>query len=320
MRNQNLKIYECSMKVGITSTPAFEEKYLATHAVNPGTKCDNDCGYCYTSSLPIRMHKSFKQHGLKPSDSGYALIDPDTPDRVAKDARKFRENGVVQLCTYTDAWSPAARHYDMGRRLLMAILENNTELHIRILTKNAEVMDDFDVIEQYKDRVMVGLSLTATASKSDIMQVVEPNTSLNCLRMTALKKAHEMGLRTYGMLCPLLPGISDSREDIDELVKFCEEIGAEDIFSEALNARGGSMKRTQLLLAENGYSKEAEAVRVVTKNSEWSKYAYELIKNIQDSVRQHSDINKLRFLLYPTNLTPDHREQIESDDAGIVWL
>ena len=54
-------VYEYRTKVGISSTPAFEEKGLATHAVNTGTKCNNDCCYCYLASLPIRMHKSFKK-------------------------------------------------------------------------------------------------------------------------------------------------------------------------------------------------------------------------------------------------------------------
>ena len=185
-------VYECSMDVGISSTSAFEEKGLATHAVNVGTKCNNDCYYCYLAALPVAWHKSFKQHGLVASEFGYAIIDPSKPERVARDARKFKGKGVVQLCTYTDAWSPAAREYGMGRKLLKAILENNSELTVRILTKNHEVENDFDLIEQYQDRVQVGLSLTATKAKSKIMEVVEANASSNIERMRVLKKAHKM--------------------------------------------------------------------------------------------------------------------------------
>ena len=313
-------VYEYKTTVGISSTPAFEEKGLATHAVNTGTKCNNDCCYCYLASLPIRMHKSFKKHGLVASEFGYAIIDPDKPKKVAKDARKFKGKGVVQMCTYTDAWSPAAREYGMGRKLLMAVLGNNSELSVRILTKNHEVEDDFDIISQYKDRVQVGLSLTATVSKSEIMQAVEPNASPNIERMRVLKKAHKMGIRTFGMLCPLLPSIADSQENIDELVKFCEEIGCEEIFSEALNSRAKGLEYTQKALTENGYLTEAEVIGSIARKSNWSKYAFELIKNIQNSVRQHSSISKLKFLLYPKGLTADHRKQIEKDDAGIVWL
>lgn len=320
MKNFKSEVYECDMGVGISSTPAFEEKGLATHAINTGTKCNNDCYYCFVASLPVRMHKSFKQHGLVPSEFGYAIIDPDKPEKVARDARKFKGKGVIQLCTYTDAWSPAAREYGMGRNLLKAVLENNSELSVRILTKNHQVEDDFDLIEQYRDRVQVGLSLTATRSKSKIMEAVETNASTNIERMRVLKKAHKMGIRTFGMLCPLLPSIADSRQDIDELVKFCEEIGCEEIFSETLNSRAKGLELTRDALSQGRYYEEAQAIQTITKRSDWSKYALELIKNVQSSVREHSDINKLKFLLYPKGLVAEHREQIENDDAGIKWL
>lgn len=208
----------------------------------------------------------------------------------------------------------------MGRKLLKAILENNSELTIRILTKNHEVEDDFGLIQKYRDRVQVGLSLTATPSKSKIMEAVEPNASSNRERMRVLRKAHRMGLRVYGMLCPLLPSIADSQKDVDELVKFCEEIGCEEMFSEALNRRGRSMECTQNALAKKGYLTEAKAIGDITTKVNWSRYATELVKKVQSSVRKYSDMSKLRFLQYPSGLLPEHVEQIKKDDEGVVWL
>ena len=320
MRNKEMKVYECSMGVGISKTPAFEEKGLATHAINIGTKCNNDCRYCFVASLPIRMHKSFKEHGLVASEFGYAIVDPYKPEKVARDARKIKGKGVVQLCTYTDAWCPAARELGMGRELLKAVLNNNSELTVRILTKNHEVENDFDLIEKHRDRVQVGLSITAAASKSKIMEVVEPHASSNWQRMRVLKKAHKRGLRVYGMLCPLLPSIADSPEGIDELVRFCEDIGCEEIFSEALNSRAKGLEYTQNALFENGYLTEAEAINAITKKANWSSYVTALIAKVQTSIRKYSDINKLRFLQYPSGLLPEHIEQIKNDDEGIVWL
>ena len=47
------------------------------------------------------------------------------------------------------------------------------------------------------------------------------------------------------MLCPLLPGIADAPEQIDELVRFVADCGAEEVFSEAVNARGNSLTLTE---------------------------------------------------------------------------
>ncbi len=62
-----MKIYEYPLKTGISRTPEFERKKLATHAVNVGTKCGHGCTYCSTGSL-LRMHPSFKALGLSPAE------------------------------------------------------------------------------------------------------------------------------------------------------------------------------------------------------------------------------------------------------------
>ena len=41
-----MKIFEHAMKAGITRTPEFERKTLATHAVNTGIICGHQCAYC----------------------------------------------------------------------------------------------------------------------------------------------------------------------------------------------------------------------------------------------------------------------------------
>ena len=91
---------------------------------------------------------------------------------------------------------------------------------VRILTKNAAVQRDFDVIKQHSDRVLVGLSLTGTMDKASVIKAVEPNASTIPERMAVLEKAHFLGLRTFGMFCPLLPGIADDTAWIQELAAF----------------------------------------------------------------------------------------------------
>lgn len=312
------KTYLWETKNGITKTPAFEEKGLATHAVNVGLKCDNNCTYCSTGAM-LRTHSAFKQLGVSPFGLGYAIVDKNKAEKVAIDAKKLRGSGLIEMCTITDAYCPSARKYNLGRKCLQTILENSN-YEIRILTKNAEVEQDFDLIKKYKDRVRVGISITATPDKSEIMQVLEENASPIKERMRVLRKAHKMGLRTYMMLCPLLPSIADSPKQIDKYIKFTESIGAEEIFSEAVNARGKGLILTQEALEKSGYIEEAEAVKAIRKQKAWSQYTYNLIRNIQSSVKEHSDIKKLKFLLYPKNLQQVHLNKLKKNSRGIVWL
>jgi DNA repair photolyase len=161
-----MRAHTATLSAGISRTKEFEKKGLAQFAINVGTKCGQGCLYCSTGAM-LRMHPSFRDVGENPFEYGYAIVDPGTPERVAWDAAAIRNRGLIQLCTTVDAWSPEAQRYDLGRRCLHAIL-SQPGWTVRILTKNAAVSDDFDLIERHRDRVLVGLSLTATGDKSRI--------------------------------------------------------------------------------------------------------------------------------------------------------
>jgi DNA repair photolyase len=138
--------------------------------------------------------------------------------------------------------------------------------------------------------------------------------------MAALKEAHRLGLRTYGMLCPLIPGIANDPNQIDDLVQFVKCCGVEEVFCEAVNARGPGLRLTEEALRERGFAKEAEAVFSIRCRKKWSPYVGNLIADMQRAMRKHLTINMLRFLLYPTGLRKAELSDIQADDGGVVWL
>ncbi len=313
-----MRTHECHLKTGIRATPEFAKKGLATHAVNVGTKCGHGCLYCSTGTV-LRTHPSFKAFGENPFGFGYAIVDPNTPERVARDAQRIRKRGLAQLCTFSDAWAPEAQEHRLGRRCLEAIL-SQTDWTVQVLTKNAAVRDDFDFIQENRDRVLVGLSITGALSKAGPVQILEPNASSIQDRMLAVVETAARGLRTYAMLCPLLPGIANAPADIERFVKLAVDCRAEEIFVEPMNPRGPGLRLCQEALEENGYQAEAEAIGRIRRRTTWSDYVTELIANVQQAVQKHADISKLRFVLYPSGLRSEDRARIERDDAGVVWL
>jgi DNA repair photolyase len=310
--------YAYALGGGIRPSPEFAKKRLAQYAVNVGLRCGHDCTYCSSRAM-LRCHSAFKEHGLSAFGTGYSIVDPEIPTKVAADARRLRQRGLVQVCTTVDAWAPEAQQLHLGRRCLKALLAE-PGWTVRVLTKNAAVAEDFDLIRKHRDRVLVGLSLTATADKEGVLSVVEPYASPISERMAALKKAHKLGLRTYGMLCPLLPGIAAAPDQIEELVGFVNDCGAEEVFCEAVNARGNSLTLTEEVLRKNGFTAEAQAIATIRKKRDWSSYTVALVQNIQAAMRRHMATEKLRFLLYPSGLAEQDCHTIQQDDAGVIWL
>ncbi len=321
-------VFHVEMKSGIRRTPEFEKKGLAGFAVNVGLRCGHGCEYCSTGAL-LRTHQWFQQSSIKKQavtsfTRGIAVVDPKIAERVADDARRLggrdhSKRGLVEVCTTTDAWSPEARQHDLGRKILKAILEQ-PRWPVRVLTKSAEVGKDFDLIRKYRERVLVGISLTATPDKSDVCAVIEPHASPIPERIDAIRQAQKQGLRTYGMLCPLLPSIGNSPSQIERMVQFIVGCGAEDIFVEPVNPRGPGLKNTQEALEAGGYSKEAAAVQEIRNTAKWSAYTRRLIADVQQAVRKHFDIRKPRVLLFPSNLTAEDETAIRRDNKGVVWL
>lgn len=313
-----MRVHQYELKTGITATPEFQKKGLATHAINVGTKCGHGCLYCSTGAV-LRTHPSFTACGENPFGLGYAIVDPTTPERVTQDAQRIPERDMVQLCTFSDAWAPETHEHQLGRHCLEAIL-SQPDWTVRILTKNAAVRDDFDFIETHRDRILVGLNITAPLYDEAAIQLLEPNASSIQDRMLTMVEAAARGLRTYAMFRPLLPGIANAPEDIERLVKFAVDCRAEEIFVEPVNLRGPGLRLCQEALEQNRCQAEAEAIGQIRRRANWSSYVTELIANVQRAVRRCSDISKLRFLLYPWELVPDDRVKIEQDDAGVVWL
>lgn len=105
-----MEILTLNLEIGISPTKEFEKKRMAEYAVNIGLKCGHSCEYCSTGAM-LRTHNAFKELGVSPFENNYAVIDPDTPNRIARDASRKRQRGLVQLCTIVDAWSPEAQQF-----------------------------------------------------------------------------------------------------------------------------------------------------------------------------------------------------------------
>ena len=305
------------LKTGIQRSPEFAKKGLAAFAANVGLKCGHDCTYCSTGAM-VRLHRAFKQTSENPFEAGYTMLDPSAVDRIARDARKMQNRGLVQVCTTTDAWAPEAQEHNMGRRILEAIL-SQPGWTVRILTKNAAVMKDFDLIEQHRDRVVVGISVTAGLKYSAQTATIEPYASPISERVRALQEAHRLGLRTYAMLCPIMPYALDS---VDELVDLAVGYGAEEFFAEGVNPRGRGLVHTETALRLAGYDSEAQAVRELRTRTKWSVYAMLLLRALQTALDRHGRTDDLRYMLYPSSHDYDSLQVARAmpDQRGIVWL
>ncbi len=312
-----LKTYEYAMSVGISRSLEFEKKGLATHAINVGLRCGHGCVYCSTSSL-VRTHKAFKAIGHTAFETGFCVVDPTTPERIRRSAQRLTSGDIVMMCNLTDAYSPEAQALELGRRCLEALLKEST-CRVRLLTKNAAVREDYDLIEQYPGRVMVGFSITGLPEQENVIRLLEPNASPISERVAALQEAHARGISTFGMLCPCLPGIADSEDILNKMFGLVVGAGAVDVWLEPVNLRGPSLKRSEAVLRAAGRTQEADAVHSARKHSGWNIYARDFVLAVQNVARNFEGIN-LHVLLYRNQFNDDIVFELERNNFGLLWL
>jgi DNA repair photolyase len=301
--------------IGLEKSPAFFLKMLATYVINIGLLCGHLCRYCSTPAM-VNKHKLFRKAHISSFSffqDGGTIVDSDTPNRIVKRARKLKASDVVLMSSITDPYSPEAQEHNLGRRCAEIVLKES-KATLRVLTKNAAVMKDFDLFAQYPGRVIVGLSVTAPPSKQNIIDVLEPNASPIAERLAAYEKAKEMGIRTFGMLCPLLPGIADKEEDIHELMETMLRFGAEDIWVEPVNCRGKSLTFSQKTLEEAGMATEAFRIGQIRNAEMHQIYAYSLIEAATNVAKDLGCLDRLKMLIY------NDKRTFTGDDSAVIWL
>lgn len=309
------EVHEYETAVGIKATPEFEKKGLANYKVDVGLKCGHGCKYCSAPSN-LRRHKAFTAIGRTAFEEGFAISDPGIVERL--DSRELKKSDTVMLCTLSDGWSPEAHELRLGSKSLKHVLETS-EANVRILTKNVNVRDDFDFIEKYKNRVHFGMSITGLPRHESAIKKIEPYASPVTERIALMQEAHGRGIRTYGMFCPLLPGLFSSRDEVEELLSLALEFGTEHVWSEPVNNRGRAFKQTQAALASD-FPSYARAVKSIRTKKLWCGYGQWVTQSAQQACRNLGVIDKLNILLYQSSFDQQTINIINRDTAGVIWL
>jgi DNA repair photolyase len=313
-----LPVYLYTLSAGITATLEFAKKRLAEFGVNTGLACGHCCAYGFCRAM-FRCHQAFPQLGLKPFNTGYAIVDPQAAIRVQRDARRKRRRGMVILGPASDAWSPEAQHFGLGRSCAEAIL-SEPGWTLRVLTKNIAVQKDFDLFLRHRDRVLVGLSTTFLTSDTKAGQVIEPYASSPQERLDVLTEAHRRGLRTYGMLCPLIAPFYRTQEKVDEAFKAILPAEPEEIFAEVINPRGKGLIMTATALRAAGLMADADAIDGLRSQATWSAEAARVIEMVVDAARRFYDLERLRILVYPSRLAERDEQLLRRIPKGLIWL
>jgi DNA repair photolyase len=122
----------------------------------------------------------------------------------------------------TDCYQPAERHYRLTRGCLEVAVEARQP--ISIITKNALILRDLDLLGELARDDLVHVSISLTTLDADLARSMEPRTSVPAARLRALEQLSEAGVPVRAMLAPVIPGLND--HEIPALLEAASGAGA----------------------------------------------------------------------------------------------
>jgi DNA repair photolyase len=96
---------------------------------------------------------------------------------------------------------------------------------VGIITKNALVVRDMDLLRELAAHRAVRVSLSITTLDAQLARLMEPRTSSPEARLRALRELHDAGIPTNVMMAPIIPGLNDS--EIPTVLQAAREAGAQ---------------------------------------------------------------------------------------------
>lgn len=188
------------------------------YSINPYRGCQHGCSYCYARN-------SHEYLGLN------AGLDFETKIFVKHDApalfREFlaRKNWQPEQITFsgvTDCYQPAERQFRLTRQCLEVALE--CRLPIGIVTKNALVLRDLDLLAEMASRRLAHVGISITTLDPELARSMEPRTSIPAARLRAIQMLSEANVPTRVMVAPIIPGLNDA--EIPSILEAAKDAGA----------------------------------------------------------------------------------------------
>jgi DNA repair photolyase len=153
------------------------------------------------------------------------VVKVNAPELLRKELRAKRWKGEsVAMGTNTDPYQRAEGRYRLTRRLIEALAEVRNPFSI--LTKGTLILRDLDVIADAARFSDVSTAFSIPTLDEDVWRRSEPGTPHPRKRIEAVARLNQAGVACGVLVAPLLPGISDSKEQIRTVVEAALDAGA----------------------------------------------------------------------------------------------
>src|ERR1700751_2107806 len=189
-------------------------------SLNPYMGCAHRCTFCDARASEPRADR--------PWDDRYGSsirVKTNVAEVLRRElARPSWEPDAVAVGAATDPYQPAEGRYRLTRGCIEAFAEAANPFSI--ITRGPLIVRDVDVLAEAARRARVSVTFSVPTLDEEIWRRTEPRTSPPRQRLRGLSRLLQVGVSASVGMAPILPGLSDRRELLDEGVREGRAAGA----------------------------------------------------------------------------------------------
>lgn len=185
----------------------------ASNGMNIYRGCSHGCIYCDARSECYQMDHVFEDIAVKKN----AL------ELLELELRKKRRRCMIGTGSMSDPYMHIEKELQYTRRFLEMVEQYG--FGATLLTKSNLVLRDMDLIERIHNKTKFVVQMTLTTYDEELCRIVEPNVCTTRERYKVLKECQKRGIPTVVWICPILPYINDTMENLDGLLEYCRDAG-----------------------------------------------------------------------------------------------
>ncbi|TFH04342.1 MAG: radical SAM protein [Methanosarcina sp.] len=240
--------------------------------------CEHGCNYCYAMYSHGYLEKEEKSSSAGGEGSDFfrkIYVKTNIAEALEKQlgARPWKRE-VINIGGVCDSYQPAEAMYGLMRNVLALMIEYKNP--IIISTKSELILRDYDLLEELAELTYVNVAVTVTTMDEKLSSLLEPLASSPEKRFSVLRTFKDTAAVTGLHMMPVLPFLTDSPENLEQILSLAAECKVDYTLPGILYLRGETRKHFFNFLARNFPELLDPYRRVYAKGGADSSYKAEL--------------------------------------------
>lgn len=182
--------------------------FTSDYGINLYRGCTHGCIYCDSRSAVYNINHKFEDIEVKEN----------AVELLKKELIK-RKPCMIGTGAMTDPYIPLEKRLEYVRKSLKLVYRYG--FGWACITKSDLVLRDIDLLKKINEKTKAVVQITLTTADDDLCRMIEPNVCATSRRVEVLQRLKEENIPTVVWLCPLLPHINATEENINALLDFC---------------------------------------------------------------------------------------------------